>query len=729
MADSRIDQLYASLGCPRTKTTDTKLCANPMDISGTNPFEYMMQMQSLVGNSSSVPGLQMNTPSLSSFSSLQTETPSSSINIGDALKQIDAKVEEAKKEIDKKLIDAKKAQEARQTAAEQAEKPLLTTGEKALYAGKGAVDTINPVNWFTSTDEKGKRHFSWTKTLTTVGIGVGIAAVEFFTGGAATPYILWAGVALGAGQTVNGAVKASEAKTKEEAKEAYKSIGGGLAGTGLSLVGVRSLRGAKAATACKSLEGSTSEINEAITTAGETAQRGALSSAPTTAGREAAIGETTEAPTKELLTQKVQAGRKASGEVRTAQKEVDEASQALEQAGNNKQSVLLDKGLSKGKQETRVTLAKEKVEGLKSKYTTQKNNGASQDELGSIEQEIAKAETNYTKEKGILDQMNSDIKSAIEAEREAYSRVDAAHNNLEAKKVSLSEAAENVRDTKRAIADNQDAISTQERYAYYEKENKIIGLVNTLKQAAKSRNVKEIQTAYKELENFTAENPEYASVLDIVKKSGVSEVKLSLLTRTRTKAAEKFTNNKNALKTLPIKTLLATGTPVVLGTENAAAKAADSIEEEAQAAKKAEKEAQAAAYQKELDAIKAPLDQIVNAAKQTKIDIVRSYAVQEGLVPQNEVMATENIDEIQAKVNKTRNSLMEEATKWGVSNKIKSDDSSAKIQSIIQDERQNLINEAINYGIHISDDATPESLRSAINDAKIKQSASQSSKN
>lgn len=74
-------------------------------------------------------------------------------------------------------------------------------------------------------DENGK--FSITRTLTTVGIAAGAVALTVATGGAATPFLIAGGAALGAIQAGKGIYKAATAKTDAEAEAAWQEIGSG----------------------------------------------------------------------------------------------------------------------------------------------------------------------------------------------------------------------------------------------------------------------------------------------------------------------------------------------------------------------------------------------------------------------------------------------------------------------------------------------------------------------
>ncbi|MBS6552330.1 MAG: hypothetical protein KH321_00095 [Clostridium sp.] len=93
-------------------------------------------------------------------------------------------------------------------------------------------------------DETGK--FSIKRTLTTVAVAAGAAALTVATGGAAAPFLVAAGAAMGAVEVGKGAYKAATAKTDAEAEAAWQSIGSGTVGIGLSVAGAKgSLKAAK----------------------------------------------------------------------------------------------------------------------------------------------------------------------------------------------------------------------------------------------------------------------------------------------------------------------------------------------------------------------------------------------------------------------------------------------------------------------------------------------------
>ena len=74
-------------------------------------------------------------------------------------------------------------------------------------------------------DENGK--FSIKRTLTTAAVAAGAVALTVATGGAAAPFLVGAGVVMGAVQTGKGIKKAMEAKTDAQAEAAWQEIGSG----------------------------------------------------------------------------------------------------------------------------------------------------------------------------------------------------------------------------------------------------------------------------------------------------------------------------------------------------------------------------------------------------------------------------------------------------------------------------------------------------------------------
>lgn len=86
-------------------------------------------------------------------------------------------------------------------------------------------------------DESGS--FSFGKTLKTVAIGAAAAALCIVTGGAATPFLVAAGAAMGAYQFGKGAINAAVAKTDAEAEMAWQDIGAGTLSVGLSVAGAK----------------------------------------------------------------------------------------------------------------------------------------------------------------------------------------------------------------------------------------------------------------------------------------------------------------------------------------------------------------------------------------------------------------------------------------------------------------------------------------------------------
>ena len=91
--------------------------------------------------------------------------------------------------------------------------------------------------------------------LTTAAVVAGSTALIIGTGGAAAPFLVAAGAALGAVQVGAGAYNAATAETDAEAKMAWEGIGTGTATIGLSALAVKSSNQAAANGGVKSLQG------------------------------------------------------------------------------------------------------------------------------------------------------------------------------------------------------------------------------------------------------------------------------------------------------------------------------------------------------------------------------------------------------------------------------------------------------------------------------------------
>ena len=123
-------------------------------------------------------------------------------------------------------------------------------------------------------DEEGK--FSWKRTLTTVGIAAGAIALTVATGGAAAPFLIAGGVAMGAVEVGKGAYKAATAKTDAEAEAAWQSIGSGVTGIGLSVAGAKGgLKAAKVdVSGMKGIRGAVKATGESFKYAGKNIKNG-----------------------------------------------------------------------------------------------------------------------------------------------------------------------------------------------------------------------------------------------------------------------------------------------------------------------------------------------------------------------------------------------------------------------------------------------------------------------
>lgn len=99
--------------------------------------------------------------------------------------------------------------------------------EGAKSFGKGIVK--NFTNMFSS-----PKNF-----LKTLAVGAGCVALTVATGGAATPFLIAGGAALGAAQAGKGIYNATQAKTDAEKRAALEDIGGGTANIAMSVVAAK----------------------------------------------------------------------------------------------------------------------------------------------------------------------------------------------------------------------------------------------------------------------------------------------------------------------------------------------------------------------------------------------------------------------------------------------------------------------------------------------------------
>lgn len=150
--------------------------------------------------------------------------------------------------------------EAAQAAAKQIPAPVMgdgkddghiSFGKKLLNIGKGIGNMFKGMFF----DEKG---FSISRTIKTVAITAGAVALTVATGGAAAPFLITAGVAMGGIQVGKGIYHSCKAKTDAEEERAWQEIGAGGATIALSAAGAKG--------AMKAAGGTVSEGN-AITSA------------------------------------------------------------------------------------------------------------------------------------------------------------------------------------------------------------------------------------------------------------------------------------------------------------------------------------------------------------------------------------------------------------------------------------------------------------------------------
>lgn len=169
------------------------------------------------------------------------------------IKTSKAEAEEIKKAADKELAENQKAYlkvtkelEKKEETKKADDKEELGFWGKAKSFGKGATKLVTGM----FCDEKG---FSLKRTLITgatiVGAAVLCAAVPV-----AAPILLGIGAVMGGYRLLQGASKASEAKTKEEKQKAWEDIGEGMATVAAAYFGARSLSKAKPIRIKRSLE-------------------------------------------------------------------------------------------------------------------------------------------------------------------------------------------------------------------------------------------------------------------------------------------------------------------------------------------------------------------------------------------------------------------------------------------------------------------------------------------
>lgn len=101
----------------------------------------------------------------------------------------------------------------------------LGFGESVKSLAKGAVKSLIPSS-----------PMGWLKAI---GTGIACAALVAVTGGAATPFLIAGGAALGAVQTGKGIYQASQATTDAEKKAALENIGGGVTTVAASAIGAK----------------------------------------------------------------------------------------------------------------------------------------------------------------------------------------------------------------------------------------------------------------------------------------------------------------------------------------------------------------------------------------------------------------------------------------------------------------------------------------------------------
>ncbi|MCD8377838.1 MAG: hypothetical protein LUB59_03525 [Candidatus Gastranaerophilales bacterium] len=137
---------------------------------------------------------------------------------------------------------SKKSGETGKTAKKKSWRGKL--GDAAKSFGKGVVKSVTKM----FTDENGK--FSWKQTLKTaatcaavVAVGAAVVAAGILTAGAATAIIVGAGIAMGAGNIIKGAVQYGNSETYEDKLAAIETMGEGTGEVGMAILIKRPMAG------------------------------------------------------------------------------------------------------------------------------------------------------------------------------------------------------------------------------------------------------------------------------------------------------------------------------------------------------------------------------------------------------------------------------------------------------------------------------------------------------
>lgn len=109
----------------------------------------------------------------------------------------------------------------------------ISFGSKLKNFGKGVG------KFFTGMVCDDSGNFSWKRTLTTAAVAAGAVALCVATGGAAAPFLVAAGAAMGGLQVGKGVYHAATAKTDSESEKAWQDIGSGTTAIAGSLAGAK----------------------------------------------------------------------------------------------------------------------------------------------------------------------------------------------------------------------------------------------------------------------------------------------------------------------------------------------------------------------------------------------------------------------------------------------------------------------------------------------------------
>ena len=196
---------------------------------------------------SGIGSMMMNNQTAQMYAQIMTNLTEMSRQNAEAMKKYAQSQQEARKAQYQQQLQALEKQEAAEKAQfeqQATQKQTVAVTEdgkddgkisfwsKLKNIGKGALKAVTGL----FCDENG---LSLKRTLATVGMIVGGGIIIALTGPVGAAVLTGIGATLGAGTIINGAVKASGAKTDAEAAAAWQEIGGGALEVGLSAAGAR----------------------------------------------------------------------------------------------------------------------------------------------------------------------------------------------------------------------------------------------------------------------------------------------------------------------------------------------------------------------------------------------------------------------------------------------------------------------------------------------------------